>query len=322
MLPKTPDGLAVLTTRPRTSSPAFDRSRQYAAACLVGAKCPLRWTATTASHSSSVMFTSIRSRRIPALFTRMSSRPNSSIACCTSRSAPAKSATFSPFVDASPPMARISSTTCSAGPASEPSPATPAPRSLTTTLAPAAASASACERPMPRPAPVTIAPLPLRSGMTGSLVPVQVARGVDLQPLGDIRLHARERARGDVIGANPSRELTLLGVVLARQLRQLAPHDAERVERDEGAEAQPLVVEPGEDLAREEFLDCLRQLVRGRPPAHVMPCRSSRSQISYSPSAPSRPRIASSTLRSCPVRCRCACVRQPIAQPTFPASSQ
>src|SRR5436853_6726412 len=116
------------------------------------------------------MFTSIRSRRIPALLTRMSSRPNSSIACRTSRSAPAKSATFSPFVVASPPPARISSTTCCAGPRSEPSPAIPAPRSLTMTFAPARASASACERPMPRPAPVTIATLPLRSGIGGELI--------------------------------------------------------------------------------------------------------------------------------------------------------
>src|SRR3954468_6652576 len=116
------------------------------------------------------MFTSIRSRRIPALLTRMSSRPNSSTACRTSRSAPAKSATFSPLVVASPPPARISSTTCCAGPRSEPSPAMPAPRSLTMTLAPARASASACERPMPRPAPVTIATLPLRSGIGGELI--------------------------------------------------------------------------------------------------------------------------------------------------------
>ena len=49
-------------------------------------------------HSAKVMFTSMRSRRIPALLTRTSSRPNSSIAGCgTSRSAPASSATSSPL---------------------------------------------------------------------------------------------------------------------------------------------------------------------------------------------------------------------------------
>src|SRR4029077_11868881 len=237
----------------RTTSPAFDCSRQYAAACWVGAKWPLRWTPITESHSSSLMFTSIRSRRIPALLTRMSSRPNSSIACCTSRSAPAKSATFSPFVDASPPAARISSTTCSAGPESAPSPARPAPRSLTTTFAPAVASASACERPIPRPAPVTIATLPLRSGIAGSLfvlaVALDVVRAREPQARLDVALHARECARGDVARADPRRQLPLPGVVLRRQPPELTPHDPECVERHERAEAEPGVVQGGEDLA-------------------------------------------------------------------------
>src|SRR6185437_12346158 len=229
-------------------------------ACCVGAKWPLRWTATTESHSSSVMFTSIRSRRIPALLTRMSSRPNSSIACRTSRSAPAKSATFSPFVEASPPEARISSTTCSAGPGSAPSPASPAPRSLTTTFAPACASASACERPIPRPAPVTIATFPLRSGIAGSLfarVAVEVVGARDPQSPLDVGPHAPERSLGDVARPDPPCELPLLGVVPRRQLGQLAPHDSERVQRDEQPEAQPVVGERGEDFAGEELLDRL-----------------------------------------------------------------
>ena len=135
------------------------------------------------------------------------------------------------------------------------------------------------------------------------------------------RLAARIRA-GDVAGPDPRRELPLHGVVLRRQLPQLAPHDAERVERHERPEAEPVIVEGGEDLAGEELLDRLRELVRGGALAHVTPSFSSRWQISYSTSAPSRPRMASSTLRSCPDRWRCACVRQPIAQPTLPASSQ
>src|SRR5580765_9065217 len=111
------------------------------------------------------MFTSMRSRRIPALLTRMSTRPKRSTACSTMRPAPAKSATFSPFATASPPSASISRTTSCAGPSSAPSPASDAPRSLTTIFAPARASASACSRPIPRPAPVTIATLPLKSGI-------------------------------------------------------------------------------------------------------------------------------------------------------------
>ena len=58
----------------------------------------------TASQSSSLMLTSMRSRRMPALFTSASRRPNASIAACTRRSAPSQSATSSPLATASPPM--------------------------------------------------------------------------------------------------------------------------------------------------------------------------------------------------------------------------
>ena len=110
----------------------------------------------TASHSSGVMLTSIRSRRIPALLTSTSSRPKVSMAVLTSRWAPSQSETSSPLATASPPMVRISSTTSPAGPVEPPVPSTSAPRSLTTTLAPWRANSMAWPRPMPRPAPVTI----------------------------------------------------------------------------------------------------------------------------------------------------------------------
>ena len=61
--------------RAATSSPAFAISRQYAPAARAGPNVPFRWTAITASHSASVMFTSIRSRRIPALLITTSRRP-------------------------------------------------------------------------------------------------------------------------------------------------------------------------------------------------------------------------------------------------------
>src|SRR5262249_31242940 len=131
-----------------------------------------------------------------------------------------------------------------------------------------------------------------------------------------------QRPGRDVAGADPRGQLPLLHVVLARQLRELAPHDAERVQRHERAEAEPGIGERGEDLAGEELLDRRGELLRGGALAQSTPRCSSRRQISYSTSAPSRPRIASSTLRSCPVRWRRAWVRQPIAQPTLPASSQ
>ena len=50
------------------------------AAAAGGTKWPFRWTWMTASHSSSVMLTSPRSRRMPALFTSTSSPPNASTA--------------------------------------------------------------------------------------------------------------------------------------------------------------------------------------------------------------------------------------------------
>src|SRR5262245_7681988 len=146
--------------RPATGVPALVCSRQYAAACRVGANTPFRWTAITASHSDSSMLVSMRSRRIPALLTSVSRRPNVSIARWTMRPAPAKSATFSPSATASPPMPLISSTTSIAGLSEPPSPCMSPPRSLTTTFAPSAAYASACSRPIPRPAPVTMTTRP------------------------------------------------------------------------------------------------------------------------------------------------------------------
>ena len=149
--------------RPSTSSPAFDRSRQCAVAWRVAQKWPLRWTATTASHSASDMEKIIRSRRMPALLTRMSRRPNVSTASATMRPAASKSVMSAPLTMASPPFASISATTSFAGPRSAPEPSVPPPRSFTTTLAPSDASISACSRPMPRPAPVTIATRPAHS---------------------------------------------------------------------------------------------------------------------------------------------------------------
>ena len=84
------------------------------------------------------MLASMRSRRMPALLTSVSRRPNVSIARCTMRPAPAKSATFSPSATASPPIPLISSTTSIAGLSDPPSPCMSPPRSLTTTLAPSA----------------------------------------------------------------------------------------------------------------------------------------------------------------------------------------
>ena len=52
------------------------------AACRAQLNEPLRCTASTASKSSSLIFTSVRSRTMPALLTRMSILPNASTAVC------------------------------------------------------------------------------------------------------------------------------------------------------------------------------------------------------------------------------------------------
>ena len=44
---------------------------------------PLRWTAMTASHSASVMLKIMRSRRMPATWTRMSIFPHAFTTCST-----------------------------------------------------------------------------------------------------------------------------------------------------------------------------------------------------------------------------------------------
>src|SRR3954453_6351693 len=158
-----PDTDVVLMMRPSTVLPAFTWSRQEAAAQRDGAKVPLRWTLMTASHSSSVMFVSMRSRRMPALLTRAWRSPNVSTAVLMRRCAPSHDEMSSPLATASPPIPLISWTTCSAGLRSPPVPSTFPPRSLTTTLAPCLANDRACSRPMPRPAPVTMAIRPSHS---------------------------------------------------------------------------------------------------------------------------------------------------------------
>src|SRR5258708_737564 len=161
-----PEG--VLTMRASTASPFLAHARQYTEAWRVTAKWPFRCTRMTASHSSSLVVKSMRSRTKPALFTSTSRRPKVSIAVCTSARAPSQSAMSSVFAIASPPSARISSTTCCAGPVLAPLPSPATRGSFTTAGAPSCAKPSACSRPMPRPAPVTMTMRPSQMPLTGS----------------------------------------------------------------------------------------------------------------------------------------------------------
>src|SRR5437763_2974348 len=137
----------------------------------------------TASHSSWVMFTITRSRRMPALFTSTCRSPKVSIAVRINRWAPSQSAALSRLATASPPIFSISSTTCCAGARSAPSPCMSPPRSLTTTLAPSCAKSSACSRPRPRPAPVMMAIRPSSAPM-GSPVEDDAASDAPPRPTG------------------------------------------------------------------------------------------------------------------------------------------
>src|SRR2546430_3470656 len=178
-----PDDELVLMMRASTGLPALARSRQWATAWRLGPNVPRRWTRITSSHSSGSMLKSIRSRRMPALLTTASSRPNASRAARTSRRAPSQSDTSSVLGTAAPPMAWISSTTSAAGTWELPDPSRAPPRSFTTTRAPWRANSSAWARPMPRPAPVTMTTRP-------SQIPL-----IGLSSLFDARVEYKLRAR-------------------------------------------------------------------------------------------------------------------------------
>ena len=109
-------------------------SRMRFTAARAQVKVPRRWVSMTASKSSSVIFQSTRSRRMPALVTMTSSRPKASTARPTSRSAASLEPTGTTSATARPPASVIELTASSA---------TSASTSFTTTAAPASASALA-----------------------------------------------------------------------------------------------------------------------------------------------------------------------------------
>src|SRR5690606_39857411 len=92
-LPAGPAPGVVWPMRPPDVRPALASARQYAHAWWLSANVPLRWTASTWSTSSSRSVATMPSRRIPALLTTPSSRPNSPVTRSTSRPIPAQSVT-------------------------------------------------------------------------------------------------------------------------------------------------------------------------------------------------------------------------------------
>src|SRR3954463_11916430 len=153
----------------------------------------------TASQSASSMLKLMRSRRMPALLTRMSRPPNSLTACWISFSPPSHDVMSSKLGAALPPAALISLTTSSAGRSSLDSPETEPPTSLTTTDAPSDASRRASVRPIPRPAPVMTATLPSSRPMLQLLFPdeaVSVRSGLSGAPKAPFQGCSQEGQRG------------------------------------------------------------------------------------------------------------------------------
>src|SRR3989475_108902 len=145
-------------------------SRMWRVAGRMTVKWPFRCTATTASHSSSVMLKIMRSRRMPAQQTTMWRSPKRASAASTIDWPPAIVATLSAFAIASPPRASISLTTACAAALDGSRPSTVTPKSLTTTRAPAWAS--------PRATP----PPPGAGRRRGEPPPVDPLRGPEGEP--------------------------------------------------------------------------------------------------------------------------------------------
>ncbi|SSQ42903.1 Uncharacterised protein [Acinetobacter baumannii] len=132
-------------------------SRMISQTALVQFTAPIKCTSITSRKSSNVILLKVLSRKMPALLTKISMRPQRAIVSSTIRWTCSASVTEAPLAIASPPAAMISSTTFCAAEVDPPLPCTSLPKSLTTTFAPKRASNSACSRPKPAPAPVTIA---------------------------------------------------------------------------------------------------------------------------------------------------------------------
>ncbi len=110
---------------------------------------PMTFTSIARRHSStSISHVGPTGPKAPALFTRMSIRPNAPRAASTTWRIESSSVTSAAIASARPPRswtsAAVSSTSADV-------------RAVTTTEAPASLNASAIARPIPRPPPVTIA---------------------------------------------------------------------------------------------------------------------------------------------------------------------
>jgi len=107
----------------------------------------------SACHIASVAAANSPVAEVPALLTRMSSRPKAASVSATTRSQSAALLTSACTGATRPPAARISAAVCSSR---------SRPRAAIATAAPSCASSTAVARPMPCVPPVTIATFPFR----------------------------------------------------------------------------------------------------------------------------------------------------------------
>ena len=168
----------------------------------------MRCTSSTSRKSSRLIFAKLLSRRMPALFTRMSTRPQSERVRLTIAAIADSSVTDAANDRAIPPDEAISAATASAAAGAT---------SFTTIRAPLRARNSACSRPSPPPAPVTIA---TRPSMEWVIVASSALR--DIRRAAAARRGRRSSAR-DVAGGAASAHDLLVELVHARQQMRLRP---------------------------------------------------------------------------------------------------
>ena len=178
-MPTTDATEEILTIAPPPPSASHCRT----AACDAN-NTPERFTLSTRPQPSAVIWPADSSTSTAALFTRMSSRPNSLVAWRTKRSQLSALTTSSPTADAWPPFALITS-------AVSRTPSTL--RSPTITVAPWAANPEASARPRPRAAPVTAATRPDKSNSFGGMQPSSSTDHAAVLPFSTARNDCKHR---------------------------------------------------------------------------------------------------------------------------------
>src|SRR5574341_181857 len=236
----------------------FPRLSISAAANLAQKKAPLRLVSRMSSHSASVVVVTSERRKMPALFTRTSTRPNRSTVARTRASASGTRRTSPATARASPPARAIAPVTARMGSGRRPA---------TATRAPSRANAIAMASPMPEPPPVTRATLPPsfigRLPSTSAAAPRTTPATGPLAATGRPSSNRSSRGEGDVVHLREDERHTARGVVGHVVVRGLS------VRRGEGVPRRRQIVPVDFREAVERRLALLRRaqgLVNREPP--------------------------------------------------------